>query len=637
MPKKHSAEMSPYTATVDTKTKTQADNIKKRLNVDSPTFTPSSLATNGRGVGTKSTAISPKAADAAPFTPKSTNVGKGAPFGNQTTASSSDWAVPDVHEFIPQAYDGLQLNDGSSANPTFNSYDSYAGNTGSLSNNATNNQTQVNPYAQESGELQNVGGAYYQSQGNFAQPLQYHLYAPLGPHRENLPPYQRTAHDLFIPDALREELQRRAEASLQVLPNSTLPSHIDHFHSLVPLDTTNQKNASLFGHSSWIYKTLSSKDGKLYALRRLEGNNITQASIILADLRILTVSIIGYRLTNEKSIRSVQAWKRINNGNVVTIHDAFTTGAFGDRSLVFVTDYHPLSKTLSEHHFGPGARFVGRSTGSPIPESILWAYIVQIASALKTIHSSGLAVRLIDPTKILLTSKNRIRLNACAILDVVQHDSPITSAELQQDDLLQFGRLILQLGSNNPIALQNMPKAMEHLARSYTAELKDCVFWLLSPSQSQSQNSKGIDQFLQGIAGQVVTTFNHTLHYDDQLHTELNRELENARIVRLMSKLGFINERPEFEHDRQWSETGDRYFIKLFRDYVFHQVDAQGNPVIDLAHVLVCLAKLDAGIDERVTLVSRDEQNILVVSYRELKRGLESAFQDLVRASQRSQ
>ena len=49
--------------------------------------------------------------------------------------------------------------------------------------------------------------------------LQYHLYAPIGPYRENLLPWQRAPHDFFIADKLREELQRRGEATLQVLPS----------------------------------------------------------------------------------------------------------------------------------------------------------------------------------------------------------------------------------------------------------------------------------------------------------------------------------------------------------------------------------------------------------------------------------
>lgn len=47
---------------------------------------------------------------------------------------------------------------------------------------------------------------------------------------------------------------------------------------------------------------------------------------------------------------------------------------------------------------------------------------------------------------------------------------------------------------------------------------------------------------------------------------------------------------------------------------------------MDMTHVLACLNKLDAGTNERIMLVSRDEQSCLVVSYREVKACVESAF-----------
>ena len=47
-----------------------------------------------------------------------------------------------------------------------------------------------------------------------------------------------------------------------------------------------------------------------------------------------------------------------------------------------------------------------------------------------------------------------------------------------------------------------------------------------------------------------------------------------------------------FNMDPQWSETGDCYMLKLFRDYMFHQVDEAGQPWIDIAHVLQCLNKV---------------------------------------------
>lgn len=77
-------------------------------------------------------------------------------------------------------------------------------------------QSQINPYAQDSAS--SGSGSYYQT-STFAQPIQYHLYTSLGPHREALLPYQRAAHDFFIPDNLREELQRKSATTLQTLPS----------------------------------------------------------------------------------------------------------------------------------------------------------------------------------------------------------------------------------------------------------------------------------------------------------------------------------------------------------------------------------------------------------------------------------
>lgn len=342
---------------------------------------------------------------------------------------------------------------------------------------------------------------------------------------------------------------------------------------------------------------------------------------------------LGFRLTNEKAIRTVQSWKALASSNIVNIHDAFTTRNFNDSSLIFVCDYHPMAKTLAEHHFGQSKIVRGRGSPEQVPEPVLWTYITQIASALRVIHSRGLAARVISASKILLVGKNRIRLNACAILDVVQYDTQVPTAQLQRQDLVNFGLLILSLGSNTPDASQNFAKAMDQFKRHYGKELQAVVVWLYSVMQNQEKN---IDQFVSNISSQMAVAFDAALQLDDQLSVEFGREVENARLFRLMAKLGFINERPEYEHDRQWSENGERYYLKLLRDYIFHQVDVHENPVVDLGHVLSCLNKLDAGSDERISLVSRDNQSCFIVSYRELKKGIESAFQDLSKNARRS-
>lgn len=335
---------------------------------------------------------------------------------------------------------------------------------------------------------------------------------------------------------------------------------------------------------------------------------------------------------NERAIRSVQQnWKRIRNGNVVTVFLAFTNSGFGDSSLIFVTDYHPLAETLAQKHFTPTSRFPTRHTSSHIPEPILWGYIVQIANALKAIHSAGLAARVIDASKVIMTSENRIRLNACGIMDVVQHNSSLTLAGLQRQDLCQLGRLILALGTNNPSKTAPQAKAIESFSRPYSSRLRDLVSWLLSPESPEKKQD--IDVFLSNIATNVIGVFDASLHLDDELNTDLSRELENSRILRLLTKLNFINERPEYEHDRQWVEQGNRYILQLFRDYVFHQVDANGNPVLDLGHVIACLNKLDVGIEEKITLTARDENTVSIVSFREVRTAVEAAWGDLMRRS----
>ncbi|RDI78833.1 hypothetical protein Vi05172_g11187 [Venturia inaequalis] len=611
----------------------------RRLNVDSPSFKPlSTVVANGA----RGTTISPKAANAAPFTPKH-NTPSLSPRSRAATLPNSSasrkavahqastmslnnhmqaatlqhpqsgqpsWTAPtSFEEFVPQTQHQYE--------PTALSYNSdpfsLASTVQGLAN--THQQPPMNPYAHDPNAL--ASASFYQNAGTFAQPAQYHNYAPIGPHKENLLQYQRTVHDLFIADKLREDLQRKAEASLQTLPNSTLPANIEHFHSLVPLDTNNQRNTTTFGYVTWLYKATSSKDGKLYTLRRLE----------------------GYRLMNEKAIAACRIWKRVDNGTVVNCHDAFTTRLFGDSSLIFVTDYHPLSKTIAETHLqqSPAPRFSGRPAAAVhVPEAMLWNYVVQIASALKAIHGNNLAAQTIIPSKVLVTSKNRLRLNGCGILDVVNYDRAIPMQDLQQQDFEQLGRLILSIGSNTN-ATANMEKAFAHLTRSYTPRMKECVTWLLQPQIAEDGTPllKDIDTFLGHIATDIVSTYDAQLHADDSLTSSLMGELENARLVRLMTKLGFINERPEFEHNAQWSETGERYYLKLFRDYVFHAVDENEKPVVDLGHVMSCLAKLDAGTSETITLMSRDQQSVFVVTYKELKKGLEGTFQDLVRGQTR--
>ena len=263
-------------------------------------------------------------------------------------------------------------------------------------------------------------------------------------------------------------------------------------------------------------------------------------------------------------------------------------------------------------------------------EQILWSYVVQITNALKAVHSAQLAVRVIEPTKVILTDEDRIRLNGCALEDLLDSEAH-DIADLQRLDFLKFGQFILAMGTNN---MSNHTARTHVFAQNYyktNSQLKFVVEWLLG--HERPDNNEGIDALVNLVSSKAFDAFNDSLRLNDQLYVHLNKEMENSRIVRLMTKLNCLNERPEYEHDPTFTAQGPRAVLGLFRDYVFHQIDAQANPVVDMGHILSCLNKLDAGIEERITLTTRDEQSVIVVSYKELKGAVEGTWQELVRRS----
>ncbi|KAL8645052.1 MAG: hypothetical protein Q9226_007473 [Calogaya cf. arnoldii] len=598
----------------------RSSSVKKRFNVDSPSFTPASLAVNGNQTKPKATGISPKFANAAPFKPKVAGVGSRpastAPSSTPSTKgynpNAPEWTAPDTHEYLPSSYNGAIQPGSFQADQNGDSQSTVFDHYTPTPSNQPAPQPQINPYAQDGGTMGT--GAYFQGSTNYSQQLQHHLYAALPPHRELSQPNQRTARDFFIPENLRQNLARKSEASRMTIPNSTLPPAIAHYHSLVPLVNNSHKTNTLFGYQSHAYKAESNLDGKFYCLRRLQGYRVNEAS-------------------SEHAIRNIQQnWKRVRNGNVVSVHLAFTNSGFGDSSLIFVTDFHPLAETLAQRHFASSHRYTNRYSTSHVPEEAMWNYIVQIASALKTIHSNGLAARVLDPTKILLTDEGRIRLNACGILDVIQADAHQPLADLQRLDLLLFGKLILALGSNNA-SQHNQTEALQSFSKSYSPRIKQVTSWLLDRIAPKSNDS--IDSFLLQITSEMASTFDGTLHQNDALTSNLGMELENARMVRLNIKMSMVLERPEYKDDPHWAAHGTRECIRLFRDYVFHQVDAQGRPSTDLGHIIGCLNRLDAGSEEKIMLTTRDEETVIVVSYKEIKAALEGAFLDLYRRAAR--
>eukprot|EP00775_Hariotina_reticulata_P010231 gene10231-10391_t len=77
--------------------------------------------------------------------------------------------------------------------------------------------------------------------------------------------------------------------------------------------------------------------------------------------------------------------------------------------------------------------------------------------------------------------------------------------------------------------------------------------------------------------------------------------MDNSRLFRLVCKLSFVVDRASDGSGTAGAvETGNRYLLQLFRDFVFHQGEQDGGRLLDWGHTIECLNKrcIEAAIAE---------------------------------------
>jgi len=439
--------------------------------------------------------------------------------------------------------------------------------------------------------LQSKEQVYPQSEPLTQEPG-YMSVVPSGP----LPAPPKSLRALDMADDLRK-LHRlwQLEAFRQLDPidprhRAIPPSYCNPF----PLDIEPISQFS-FGYQSSSFQVVARDDGYLYCLRRYDN-----------------VNAVDHNLARTTTNR----WKGLEHSHLVSLYSTYVT----EEAFFFVYQYIPGVVRMRD-----------RLVGSPSREEAVWSMICQLVSVIRKVHLAGMAVRTLDARHLLVQAdsmRERWYVNCAGVPDALGWELHKSVDQLQVEDIRQLGYLIISWATGTEVNASTNSAAMGRCSQFFKGNFSE-ELCELAMSLTRSKTPPSITDLCRNLSGRIMDEMDHAELNMQRTERALGVEFEGGRMLQLLLKLSFANEQSEFDPNRQWAQSGDCYIVKLFRDFVFYQVDDDGNSDMDLGHVTMALAKLDAAAEEEIYLTSRDGESSMVVSYASVARCLESVYQEL--------
>jgi PAB-dependent poly(A)-specific ribonuclease subunit 3 len=251
----------------------------------------------------------------------------------------------------------------------------------------------------------------------------------------------------------------------------------------------------------------------------------------------------------------MEKWAPLNHPGICTLDRCFVA----QRAVFFV------------HQYIPGARSIRERWSGPLPEAVVWSAIVQLVSVIRRVHASNLAVQTLNLAHVLCildSSQMRLRvhLSCVGVMDALEFEARKPLLEVQQLDIRNLGRLIVSMATGTEITTSTDSETINNCERffvqNYSRELHNLCFTLI-----RSPVPPTILDVSRAMAGRFLDELDAGHVSLDAAESALAAEYESGRALRLLLKLGFVNERPEFGPNRRWAQSGDCYVLTLFRDY----------------------------------------------------------------------
>jgi PAB-dependent poly(A)-specific ribonuclease subunit 3 len=114
-----------------------------------------------------------------------------------------------------------------------------------------------------------------------------------------------------------------------------------------------------------------------------------------------------------------------------------------------------------------------------------------------------------EPSKILITGRNRIRFSSCGILDLLSYDGGKNVQQFQQEDLINFGQLVVALACGTLAAIHSLAQSIDFIFRSSSADLRRLIQYLLS----KPSPTKSIDDVIAIIGPRLLNEINGAHQY----------------------------------------------------------------------------------------------------------------------------
>jgi PAB-dependent poly(A)-specific ribonuclease subunit 3 len=394
----------------------------------------------------------------------------------------------------------------------------------------------------------------------------------------NRPPRATLRNTLSLPS---EEYHHYRELTLQcqaeMVPN-------DERHKEVPtsfcrayclddhLNNNSQNNyttiRSSFGYPTRLFRVTSTSDGNLYCLRRMDSVRCVSHKIVQTVMHQWLSNPSG----RDKTTVSLSGG--FDHPGIVRWYKCFIS----QRAVFFVHNYHAGAVTFKERFFN----IPRGENGVPLPESFIWSCLTQLVSAIAAVHGSNLAVRTLQLNHILCTQEGssgviklnsgpfglpriRLRINCVGIVDILEFEARKTLEELQRDDMRSLGCILLSMTTGSEITVNDIFRGnnaqqqgqilvpyFDFVRQNYSRDLFVLIHSLLNPGVPP--------QTIRGVASSMAMRAFEEL---DEAHTCIDNMdgslmgiYESGRALRLLLKLAFVNERPEFGIDKNWSESG---------------------------------------------------------------------------------